>query len=959
MRAPERAINESQLSEMERKGTMSMERDQSPKSPRRLRGLRALLVTGAALIGLVMPAAASADLLQSFTAEVRDQNGDPYTQAGGHPFDAFTDISFFSHTEGGVIVPDESIRNVVTDLPAGLVGNPQNIPMCTRAEIQGSGCPDNTQVGVTNLRADGPSLNLNTPVYNMVPPEGVPAQFGFVALIPRVFVNANVRSDGGLRVTIPNISEALPLTGTSLTFWGVPGDPGHDGDRGQCLNSDQLCPFQGTVKPFLTNPTSCLGPQTTVLLADSWQNSGNFEELDSTTPVGADGCENVPFSPSIQATPGISATDSPSGLSVNVHVPQINNPTGVEASHLRDAVVTLPEGMTLNAGAADGLGVCSQAQIGLGNTDDPTCPNSSKIGSVSISSPLQPDPLTGGIFFADPNDNPFDSLTAIYLVGQGGGVTIKLAGEIVRDPDTGRLTTVIQDAPQLPFTDFGLDFFGGPRSVLATPTTCGTKTVSADLAPWSGNTPTTVTSSFDIDSGPNGLPCVTSDSQRPFTPDMSAGLTDAASGSSSPFTFRVTRPDGNKWLKGLSVDLPPGVLASLAGVPECSDGALASIDTSVGSGQDEIDNPSCPSGSQVGTATIGAGAGTNPEYVQTGKVYLAGPYKGAPVSLAIVVPAVAGPLDLGTVVVRNQLIIDSDDAQVHVVSDEIPDTLAGIPLRIRDIRLNIDRPGFMQAPTNCSPLQVTANVTGSEGGSADLVKPFAVAGCAGLPFAPTLSASILNGRSGTTRSSHPALKIDVGGTPGGANILGADVLLPPAFQVDQANLGNLCSEAELASNRCAGRNTIGSATATTPLLDQPLSGPVYAVSGSGGLPRLAMILNGPASQPIQLIVRADTVTRGTQIASVISAAPDAKINAFSLTIDGGSTGYLVNNTNLCTKTKKGKKKKGKKGKKKQVRTSQVASAVFTGQNGATSNRSATIAMDCGPVKKAKKKKAKK
>jgi hypothetical protein len=294
-----------------------------------------------------------------------------------------------------------------------------------------------------------------------------------------------------------------------------------------------------------------------------------------------------------------------------------------------------------------------------------------------------------------------------------------------------------------------------------------------------------------------------------------------------------------------------------------------------------------------------------------------------------------------------------------VVSDEIPDTLAGIPLRIRDIRLNIDRPGFMQAPTNCSPLQVTANVTGSEGGSADLVKPFAVAGCAGLPFAPTLSASILNGRSGTTRSSHPALKIDVGGTPGGANILGADVLLPPAFQVDQANLGNLCSEAELASNRCAGRNTIGSATATTPLLDQPLSGPVYAVSGSGGLPRLAMILNGPASQPIQLIVRADTVTRGTQIASVISAAPDAKINAFSLTIDGGSTGYLVNNTNLCTKTKKGKKKKGKKGKKKQVRTSQVASAVFTGQNGATSNRSATIAMDCGPVKKAKKKKAKK
>ncbi len=958
MRAPERETTESQVNEMERKGTISMQRDHSPTSHRRLRGPRALLIAGAAIVGLMLPATASAALLKSFTAEVRDQNGDPYTQAGGHPFEAFTDIDFFTHPDSqGRPEPDEAVRTVHVDLPAGLIGNPQNVPQCTQAELQSnSGCPSNTQVGVTTLKVEGLGTQFTTPVFNMVPAAGVPAQFGFVALIPRVIITASVRPDGGLSVTIPNISQALPLTGTSLTFWGVPGDSAHDGDRGACLNTDDSCPFVGTVKPFLTNPTSCLGPQTTVLRADSWQNSGNFEELDSTTPVGADGCENVPFDPSIQADPGITATDSPSGLSVNVHVPQVNNPTGVEESHLRDAVVTLPDGMTLNPGAADGLGTCSEAQIGLDNSDDPTCPNSSKIGSVTINSPLQPDPLTGGIFFADPNDNPFDSLTAIYMVAQGGGVTIKLAGDIQRDPNTGRLTTVIQGAPQLPFTDFGLEFFGGPRSVLATPTTCGTKTVSADLSPWSGNPPTTVTSSFDISAGPNGLPCVSSDAQRPFTPDMSAGLTNPVGGSSSPFTFRVTRPDGNKWIKGLSVDLPVGVLAKLAGIPECSDGALASIDTSVGSGQEEVDNPSCPSGSQVGTATIGAGPGTNPEYVQTGKVYLAGPYKGAPFSLAIVVPAIAGPLDLGTVVVRNQLQIDSDDAQVHVVSDQIPDTLAGIPLRLRDIRLNIDRPGFMQGPTNCNPLQVTAQVAGSEGGTANLAKPFQMAGCAALPFAPTFSASILNGRGGTTRSAHPALRIDVGGTPGGANILGADVLLPPAFQVDQANLGNLCSEAELASNRCAGRNTIGSVTATTPLLDQPLSGPVYAVSGSGGLPRLAMILNGPASQPLQLIVRADTVTRGNQIASVISAAPDAQITGFSLTIDGGSTGYLVNNTNLCTKTKKGKKKKGKKGKKKLVRTTQVTSATFTGHNGATAQRSTAIAMDCPAVKKPKKRK---
>ena len=896
------------------------------RSPRR-RITGALAIALAALFA--MPALAQADLLQSFTAEVRDQNGNPYTQAGGHPFEAFTDINFRTHEVPNVppnppfITPDESVRTVNVDLPAGLVGNPQNMPQCTHAQLAsgfGGGCPANTQVGVTVLKT-GLGSNFTSAVYNLKPPKGVPAQFGFIALIPPVYINASVRDDGGLSVTIPNISQALPLTGTSLTFWGVPGDPAHDPDRGSCLNDGDPtipCPFQGPVLPFLSNPTSCTGPVDTVLRANSWQN-GAIESLTSTTPVGASGCNAVPFDPSVNVQAGSQSSDSPTSMSVDVDLPQPQNPTGITESNLKKAVVSLPAGTSINPAAADGLAGCTEAQFGVGNSDDPQCPDASKIGNIQIDSPLQPDPLQGSIYQATPNQNPFGSLLAIYLVGQGGGVTVKLTGEIATDPQTGQVTATIDNAPQLPFSHFGLNFFGGSRGALATPVTCGTKTATARLSSWSRpNASTNLTDSFEINSGPGGSACAATPGARPFTPSLDAGLTNPASGSQSPFNLAVSRPDGSQEISTIDATLPEGVSAVLASAQPCAEAQAAA--------------GSCGSASRVGSVSAKVGAGTNPFQISGGSVYIAGPYKGAPLSLSIVVPAQAGIFDLGTVVVRAAVFVDPTDAHLRVVSDPVPQILEGIPLRLRQIALSIDRPGFMTSPTNCDAKQVSAAVGGASGAGAQLASHFQMAGCTALPFKPTMTTTIVGGKKATKRSANPGFEADLRARSGDANVGTVALTLPKAIFLDQDNISQICTREQYAANQCPASSVYGQASATTPLLAGGLSGPVYLRSSDNPLPDLVADLNGQVD--IDLVGRIDTVNGGA-IRTTFDA-PDVPIADFKLSLNQG--GLLVNSKNLC----KGKKKKnGKKAKKKVF-----AKVAITAQSGVHNDQSPKLKTQC-------------
>jgi hypothetical protein len=396
---------------------------------------------------------------------------------------------------------------------------------------------------------------------------------------------------------------------------------------------------------------------------------------------------------------------------------------------------------------------------------------------------------------------------------------------------------------------------------------------------------------FQIRTGPGGRTCP--GQVRPFKPRLVAGMSTARAGAFSSFHLKLDRDDGDQFLKDVNFRMPPGFTGSLRGIDYCPEPAIEAA--SKKAGKSEISNPSCPRSSLVGTSDVSAGPGSHPFHA-AGSMYLSGPFKGAPLSVTVITPAVAGPYDYGTVVVREALHVDSLTAQVSAASDSIPSIIGGVPIRMRSIQVNIDKENFTINPTNCSPFTVDSEGIGDEGTVARFNSFFHVDDCGILGFKPTMTFRQTGGRKATRRAANPGLKIDLKTRGGDANIKSLSVTLSKVFEIDQRHLGNICSEKELTANQCAGRTPIGKATTTTPLLDQPLTGPVYAVSGSGGLPRLAFILNGQVS----LIPRADTETVGSgRLKTTVPVVPDAPIGHFALTIFGGKTGYLINTRDIC------------------------------------------------------------
>lgn len=872
-------------------------------------GAAVLGLAGAAALAWAAPARADFGIA-SFDGTVSNQDGSPATQAGSHPFEATTTIDFATGSNG---FPLEDAKDVQVDLPAGLIGNPNAVPECTREQFQdaagfGGGCPPETQVGMTTLKT--PLGDLPFPVYNLTPKPGEPARFAFRALIPPVYIDARVRTEGdyGLSVNISDVSAALPLAGTSLTFWGVPADPAHDADRGG--------PSTAPPKPFLTIPTSCNGPVTTTLHADSWQDPGDFKTASFVThdndgnPVGAGGCDVLRFDPTLSVQPQSSAADSPSGLSVDLHIPQTDSVNSLATAHLKKAVVRLPEGVSVNPGAADGLGACSPAQIGLGSAAAPTCPDSSQIGTAEIDTPLLNDPMRGSIYLAQQNSNPFGSLLAIYLVAESHGVLVKLPGKIDADRVSGRLTATFDNTPQLPFTDFKLNFDGGPRAALATPAACGTYTATSELTPYSApdsGPPATPSGSFGIGSQCGGG----------FSPSMAAGSTDSSAGQGTAFTLQVARADGDQHLKSVSVSLPPGLLGNVGSVPLCGEVAAAF--------------GMCDASSQVGTATVGAGPGSHQFYLQ-GKVYLTGPYKGAPFGLSIVVPALAGPLNLGTVVVRATVNVDPRDAHLTIASDDLPSILQGIPLRLRSIAVDVNRSGFMFNPTNCSVMGVAGQVASLEGAVANASSRFQVGGCSGLSFSPTVSTKLTGGRANTRVGGHPGLDVVVRSKRGQANLKRVALTLPSGLSINLTGLA-ACTEAQLAQNACPAASRAGTATATTPILHGALTGPVYLVLPSGGgLPRLVVKLAGSG-----LNIELDGATRfsGGRITNTFPAIPDVPISKFTISLKSGRGALLTPGQALCSRARR-------------------SSLSMNAQNGRRLTKSVALATRCPKAKKAKR-----
>jgi hypothetical protein len=840
----------------------------------------------------------------SFVAQANNADGTLATQAGAHPFSISTSFDFNSDAS---LFPAQRVKDIEVDLPVGLVGNPQAVSTCSLTIFDRLGsfgypeCPATSQVGTitveNSLFSPMPFATSPTPVYNLEAERGEAAAFGTIIAGVGVKLSATVRPDDqGVTVKVRNVTEASLLYGQRLALWGVPADPSHDSTRA-CSYAISTCDYSvsSEARPFLRNPTACGGPLTTTLRVDSWQDPEHPRSYTSTSP-SITACERAPFSPSIAVSPSSTEASVPTGLGVELSLPQSENPYGIATADLRTASVALPQGMTIDPASADGLQGCSDAQVAIGSDSEVTCPEASKIGTVQIDTPLLEAPLMGSIYLGtQASDDPASGqMYRLFLVAQNleRGVSIKLAGSIVPDATTGQLSATFDNNPQLPFSSLHLQFKSGPRAPLSNPTTCGTKTTTATLTSWSGKT-VQDQSSFDV---------VNCTAPSLFTPALSAGLLTPAAGAFSPFSLTVSRPDGQADISGLDVTLPPGALANLGVVPLCADAEAAS--------------GTCGSASQIGKVTVAAGSGSAPLSVpQAGKaptaVYLAGPYKGAPFSLSIVVPAQAGPFDLGTVVVRAALFVDEHDAHVTVVSDPIPTILRGVPLRIQRLNVTIDRPGFTFNPTNCEAQSVGATISSAEGSSAAVSSHFQAANCATLPFKPKLTAST---QGKASKAEGAALSVAIaakgGPQPGGgeANIKKVEVQLPKQLPSRLTTLQKACSEAQFNTNpaACPHESNVGSAEARTPVLANPLKGPAYLVShGGAAFPDLEIVLQG---EGITLILDGKTqITKGITY-SRFQSVPDAPISSFRLSLPSGKFSILTANLpesakyDLCTQS---------------------------------------------------------
>jgi hypothetical protein len=581
----------------------------------------------------------------------------------------------------------------------------------------------------------------------------------------------------------------------------------------------------------------------------------------------------------------------------------------------------------------------------------PSCPNASKIGSVEVTTPLLEEPLPGAVYLAAQHDNPFHSLMAIYIVinDPERGILVKLPGHVEPDPQTGQLTTTVEESPQLPFEEFHLHFFKGDRAPLRTPPTCGKYETTTELTPYSHvevneageefeATPIAKPADpYEITQAPGGGNCPTSASQEPNAPHFSAGTTNPTAGAYSPFVLKLSRQDGSQELHGLNVTLPPGLTGKLAGVGECSEAQIAAAKAREreGQGAAERESPSCPASTEVGTVDVAAGAGPSPFHV-AGHAYLAGPYRGAPLSMVIVTPAVAGPFDLGTVVVRAGLYVNPETAQITVKSDPIPTILDGIPLDVRSIAVDVSRNRFTLNPTNCEAHSIDATALTVLEQSAALTEPFQVGGCRALAFKPHLAISL---KGATRRAGHPALRAVLTYPKRGAyaNIARAQVTLPHSEFLDQAHIGTVCTKVQFAEGstpgeKCPAASIYGFARATTPLLDKPLEGPVYLRSSTHKLPDLVAALNGQIQ--IALAGTIDSVHGG--IRNRFEVVPDAPVSKFTLSMQGGKKGLLQNSTNLCTRKNH-------------------AISEFTGQNGKIYDTKPVLKAKCPKAKKGRKK----
>jgi hypothetical protein len=878
--------------------------------------LRYRLLAGVlAVVGWLVVLAPSAWAGFGFPAEsgmaasVINRDGTPDTQAGSHPFAFTTALAVNTEDREGHAAPaGGDIKDIEVSLPPGFVGDPSATPQCSLEQFRlyfeenlfafKESCPDASQIGILEVSFGG--IKFYPEVYNLVPQRGYPAEFGFrvlgvpVVLVPRV----RTGSDYGITAALADIPDAFTFTAGKLTLWGVPSDPGHNSERGSCWGSKGYfegvkeggeCPATDVSRPFLSLPTSCTGPLQFSARVDSYEDPGVYSEAQTSAP-GLTGCDKLGFTPNVITQPEPAQAASPSGLSVEIQIPQTyQNPAGLAESNLKDTTVTLPAGVAVNPSAGDGLAGCSEEQFGLHNAAEPACPEASKVGSLEVTTPLLENPLRGSVYLAQQGNlpgngsNPFGSLLAIYLTVKDpqSGVLVKLAGEVTPDPSTGQLITRFLNNPQVPFNSLRLSFFAGPRAALVNPPLCGSYTTSTEMTPWSGGAPATPAWTFTINSGPGGSPCTPT---QPFNPQLVSGTVSNQAAGFTPFSLTFDRSDGEQNLARIQVTTPPGLLGTLTNVALCP--------------EPQAQQGTCGPESLIGKVTVGVGAGSNPYYV-TGKTYLTGSYNGAPYGLSFVVPAIAGPLNLGTVVVRAAVSVNVHTAALTVTSEPLPQILQGVPLHIRAVNVTLDREHFIFNPTNCNPLSIDATLSSALGATVPVATRFQATNCTSLAFDPKFTVTT-SGRTSRANGASLDARIQVPAGGAQANFARVKVELPKALPSRLTTLQKACTAQVFEANPagCPPASLVGYAKASTPLLPVTLTGPAYFVSHGGeAFPSLIVVLEGYGVRVD--LVGSTFISKKGITSSTFAAVPDVPVSTFELYLPEGPYSALAANGDLC------------------------------------------------------------
>jgi hypothetical protein len=945
--------------------------------------------------------------IEKFTMQMVEKEQTPYTftQAGGHPWALATTIRFASeevkaHEHSHSIVPTRDPKDIVVSPPAGLFGNPnpEVFPQCAiRIVVEHQHCPVDTQVGVQRIVWFGGKQSI-APLVNLTPEKGQSAEFGLetngtITVLLTAHVVHVAQPSGstapsyGLTIVSQNIPNAINLVETETVFWGVPADPSHDRMRGESCEQLPDCESGGskpsglTPAPFLTLPTDCsAGPLTATLRSDSWEEPGSvreghysgYQEATATLPA-VTGCGLLQFEPTLKVAPDTSLADEPVELGVDLQVPLAESTGAPATPQLRNAVVTLPEGVSISPGIVDGIEACDESGPEGINFEGPKseeeglsgelqlapghCPDASTIGEAEAESPLQPEPLKGHVYLARPGcgnlaigerectaqDAADGNLYQLYLeLGGAGklsdtGVNLKVRLKTEANPATGQLTTVAEDNPQFPFSELRIRLNGGARAGLDNPAACGSAVTATDLTPWSAPGYTPAPESLFTAGTPDATPFsayeVTGCSNPvPFGPGFSSGTVTPNAGQFSSFTMNLSRQDREQFVKGIQIHTPAGLSGVLASVPLCEE-PLA-------------DSGHCPESSKIGTTRVASGAGSHPFEIE-GSVYLTKGYGGAPFGLSIVTNAVAGPFNLGLVVVRARISVDPENATLTVTTDEtgpyaVPQILDGVPLRLKRVTVNIDRPGFMFNPTSCNAQQVTGMISGNQNARASVRSPFAVGGCQSLAFKPSFKVSTVgktskaNGASLDVKLAYPAGSL---GTE--ANIKSVKVDLPKQLPSRLTTLQKACTAQVFTTNpsNCPAASIVGIVKASTPLLPVGLSGPVYFVSHGGeAFPSLIVLLQGDGVRVD--LMGATFISRKGITSSTFKTVPDVPVNTFELYLPEGRFSALAANGNLC-------------------KSKLVMPTEFTAQNGTVLKQNTKISVTgCPKAKVAKKTKKK-